>query len=289
MAEQKKLQQRVAVAMRQITLMESFLQMKTWTAAMGAQLVSGIYASDGCREIPSCGVGLDGQELRESSKRFRTAHRILKLWNETYDPDDPKQRLDETHPFDFLDWCEACSINTGWYRAFQEMVFEPGPDEIDSLYQIFAELINPTNHSTGTLTKVLSDYLDEEAATKKRPSPVSISTPDIALAFEVLKGPDKKKSAQRKTWTTRLSGKWAKKAMVQQGRRGKGDPTLWNPVELARMVIERYEIDPREFEKVFRSSDALSTWSDEWQKCKGEIEYFIDLGVQNRSTRKNWL
>lgn len=95
-----------------------FLKLQTWTPAMGAMLVAGIEPPDECNEIPSAGIGLDGQELQPSDQRFSEAIRIhddFLYWAE----DEPSQ---EFEPHVFLQWCVEERLNSEWLRLFLDLL-----------------------------------------------------------------------------------------------------------------------------------------------------------------------
>jgi len=116
------------------------LQMKEWTPAMGAMLVSGIEPPLDCNEIPEGGIGLDEKELHTSSSRFQQASRILKDWNDWKDgASDPIINME---PNRYLNWCIDEGIDSEWLSLFLELAGMPEIGAVDLTASKFALLTN---------------------------------------------------------------------------------------------------------------------------------------------------
>lgn len=102
----------------------SYLDMKTWTPAIGAMLISGIAPTLECVAIPIDGLGLDGEFLEGNHQRFMEAKRILKDWH--YWEEDAPQA--EVEPYIFLNWCAEGKINSEWLRLFLGLIGHPDSD-----------------------------------------------------------------------------------------------------------------------------------------------------------------
>lgn len=95
------------------------LQMKEWTPAMGAMLVSGIEPPLNSNEIPEDGIGLDDKELHTSDARFYEARRILREWHDW--KDDSQGPVANMEPTDYLNWCIDEGIDSEWLSLFLEL------------------------------------------------------------------------------------------------------------------------------------------------------------------------
>ncbi len=104
------------------------LQMKEWTPAMGAMLVSGIEPPLNSNEIPEDGIGLDDIELHRSNARFNEARRILRVWHDwKADTQDPILNIEPTR---YLNWCIDEDVESDWLRLILELA---GMDELGSV------------------------------------------------------------------------------------------------------------------------------------------------------------
>ena len=102
-----------------------YLQLKTWTPAMGALLIAGIDPPVDCNEIPDDGVGLDERSLHASNSRFIDARRILREWHEWQE--DAGEHFLEIEPIRFINWCLKDDINTEWLHLFLRLIgFDDG-------------------------------------------------------------------------------------------------------------------------------------------------------------------
>lgn len=115
-----------------------YLQMKTWTPAMGALLISGIDPLLDCNEIPDGGIGLDEKPLHTSNGRFYEARRIFKEWHEW--KDDSGDPAVEMEPLRFLEWCMREDITTEWLLLFLELVGFSDEKAVDLTASRFALL-----------------------------------------------------------------------------------------------------------------------------------------------------
>ena len=91
-----------------------YLNMPSWTPAMGVLIISGVAPEVNCTEIPKNGIGLDGKPLQPASTRFSQALRLLEEW--TYWAEDEKKSITELTPGDFLYWCQDNNIETDWLQ-----------------------------------------------------------------------------------------------------------------------------------------------------------------------------
>lgn len=115
-----------------------FLELKTWTPAMGALLISGIDAPQGCDAIPNQGVGLDGKPLHPGDSRFADAHRVLREWRDWQE--DAGDQSSEMEPVRFLNWCLRDEINTEWLSLFLELLGFSDGKSVDLTASRFALL-----------------------------------------------------------------------------------------------------------------------------------------------------
>lgn len=100
-------------------LIQSYLQMPTWTSVMGALLVSGIAAPVDCDEIPDGGLGLDDKPFSAGTSRFHSARSILRERRE-WEQDHETEVL-SMHPADYLIWCQEQDIKTEWLNLILEV------------------------------------------------------------------------------------------------------------------------------------------------------------------------
>ncbi|MDM8359635.1 hypothetical protein FP568_21875 [Pandoraea pnomenusa] len=113
--------------------LRSYLDMPTWTPAMGAMLLAGLRPETGCTEIPTDGwVGLDGIELGSGRNgRFIEASRILREWNDWCEEECESRA--ELPPIDFIVWCVDYEIKERfavfssfpWIDAFKNVLGYP--------------------------------------------------------------------------------------------------------------------------------------------------------------------
>lgn len=115
-----------------------FLQMDTWTPAIGALLIAGIDAPQGSGAIPDQGVGLDGKSLHLGDSRLDGAHRILREWHEWQE--DAGDQSSEIEPVRFLNWCLKEEIDTEWLRLFLELIGFSDDKSVDLTASRFALL-----------------------------------------------------------------------------------------------------------------------------------------------------
>ncbi|WP_341911106.1 AlpA family phage regulatory protein [Polaromonas sp. YR568] len=115
-----------------------FLELTTWTPAMGALLISGIDAPQDCTAIPDQGVGLDGKSLHPSDSRFSEARRILRDWHEWQE--DAGDHSTEIVPVGFLNWCLREEISTEWLGLCLDLIGFTDPSKIDLTSSRFALL-----------------------------------------------------------------------------------------------------------------------------------------------------
>ena len=117
-----------------------FLELKAWTPAMGALLISGIDASKGCDAIPDQGSGLDGKPLPPGDSRFAEAHRILREWRDWQE--DVGDQSTEIEPVAFLNWCLTDELDTEWLRLCLRLIGFTDEKSVDLTGSRFALLTN---------------------------------------------------------------------------------------------------------------------------------------------------
>lgn len=113
--------------------LRSYLDMPTWTPAMGAMLLSGLRPEAGCTEIPTDGwVGLEGGELESGRNgRFMEAARILREWTDWCEEEG--EAPEALPPIDFIVWCVDYEIKERfavfssfpWIDAFKNVLGYP--------------------------------------------------------------------------------------------------------------------------------------------------------------------
>ncbi|MDO8774475.1 MAG: AlpA family phage regulatory protein [Burkholderiaceae bacterium] len=116
------------------------LELKAWTPAMGALLISGIDAPQDCTAIPNQGTGLDGKPLPPGDSRFAEANRILREWRGWQE--DVGDQSTEIEPVAFLNWCLRDEIDTEWLRLCLELIGFTDEKSVDLTGSRFALLTN---------------------------------------------------------------------------------------------------------------------------------------------------
>lgn len=97
----------------------SYLEMPTWTPAMGVLLACGIAPEANCTEIPVEGMGLDEKPIGPASPQLMKARHLLEDW---YDwVADEVEPITEMAPGRFLYWCQDSNIDTDWLRLCLEL------------------------------------------------------------------------------------------------------------------------------------------------------------------------
>jgi len=96
-----------------------YLQMPTWTPAMGVLIVCGIAPEANCTTIPSEGIGLDDKPTPPASAQLMKARHLLEDWHEWVA--DEEEPLTEMPPGRFLYWCQESNIDTDWLRLCLEL------------------------------------------------------------------------------------------------------------------------------------------------------------------------
>ena len=115
-----------------------YTQLKSWTPAMGALLISGIEPPQDCIKISSGGIGLDERALHAGHERFHKARDILCEWHQG--PDDAGNQSLEIEPSDFLIWCIEKDINSEWMRLMLELTGCTDENAVDLTASRFALL-----------------------------------------------------------------------------------------------------------------------------------------------------
>ena len=108
-------------------------------------------------------------------------------------------------------------------------------------------------------------------------APAPLTTRDIAEALDRIDG----RSANE--WAKLLAdakgnARWALPARVEAGAR-RGDPARWNPVELAKILIQRGR-PASALDRAFRDRDALADWREDWRReqviLRAQSRYYFD-------------
>lgn len=121
-------------------LLLHYLQMKTWTPAMGAMLISGIDPPLDCQKIPEGGVGLDGLELHTSNARFNDARLILRQWFDW--KQDAEEQIVNMEPIQYLSWCMDENFTSEWLRLTLDLAGMGEIGLVDLTASRFALLTN---------------------------------------------------------------------------------------------------------------------------------------------------
>ncbi|CAJ9608830.1 Uncharacterised protein [Burkholderia pseudomallei] len=132
---------------------------------------------------------------------------------------------------------------------------------------------NPSATVAGTssampgLTEAANSNTSGIAAASRGDSFVGLSTPDMAAAFDGLGG------WSEEQWNKNLGdgAQWLAPARRQQGRRGKGRPNVWDPVHLAKLLIDHRGGPLQAITAAFRKHPSLEPWRQQWR------EYLIDI------------
>jgi prophage regulatory protein len=98
----------------------SYLQMASWTPAMGVLIVCGIAPEADCTQIPSEGTGLDDKPIKHASVQLTKARQMLAEWYEWVE--DEQEPITEMPPGRFLYWCQDSGIDTDWLRLCLELL-----------------------------------------------------------------------------------------------------------------------------------------------------------------------
>lgn len=97
----------------------SYLQMPTWTPAMGVLIVCGIAPESNCTEIPLEGMGLDDKPIKPASVQLMKARQMMREWTDW--AEDEVVPITEMPPGRFLYWCQDSGIDTDWSRLCLEL------------------------------------------------------------------------------------------------------------------------------------------------------------------------
>lgn len=92
----------------------SYLEMPTWTPAMGVLIVCGIAPEANCTATPSEGIGLDDKPIEPANPQLMKARQMLEDWYEWVA--DEAEPITEMPPGRFLYWCQESDIDTDWLR-----------------------------------------------------------------------------------------------------------------------------------------------------------------------------
>ncbi len=98
---------------QKITTLTAFLELETWTPTQAALLVCGVQPPTNCT-IPCNAFGLNGAAVMANCDAMHKAKRILELWNAR------ENSPAKVRPIDFVAWCKAKRINTGWITNADE-------------------------------------------------------------------------------------------------------------------------------------------------------------------------
>lgn len=149
---------------------------------------------------------------------------------------------------------------------------------LGELEPLLAHIAPPTAETQSSATVVDARNIQPALTDARKTDPVTIraasdgalaglSTPDIAAAFDGLGG------WSEEQWNKNLGdgAQWLVPARRQQGRRGKGRPSVWDPVHLAKLLVDHRGGYLPAITTAFRKHPSLEPWRRQWG------EYLIDI------------
>lgn len=133
MVQKKTPQELIRFSAQLHTTLRTYLDMDTWTPAMGAMLLAGIRPEPYCSGVPTeGGVGLDGAPIQGAANTaFYEARLILAQWNDWCE--DQGYFPEDIRPVEFIDWCvtdevkerHATHSSFAWIDVFKNLVGYP--------------------------------------------------------------------------------------------------------------------------------------------------------------------
>ena len=269
-----------------------FLSLPQWTPAMGALLIFGVTPPASCIDIPVEATSLDNRPVKCASEPLNNARKVIAQWHDWCE--DIGETKESMSPAEFFIWCDQEEIETDWLRLLRYLAGCPVQDFLTTMpspMHIFASPRYPTQPSSnlsagaadqenqiedindspdGDHGQSVNHFAESLSETRHKPNVIGLPTPAMAAAFSGISG----WNADR--WKKNLSEipNWARPAIVQKGKRGKGQATLWNPVELAILTLTARDIDAKAFIKAFRDVKSLAPWAEDWKEYVSKEQWF---------------
>lgn len=121
------------------------------------------------------------------------------------------------------------------------------------------------------IPQILSNQTAEptEAKTGLNPSQIASAFADIMWNYDTWK----RMLADPPAW---LLGE-GNNVRLQKGKRGKSSPSIWNPYEIAMLLIEKQDSYWRPLDKAFSLNQFLAPWSEEWTEFMKSRSEWNDL------------
>ncbi|MEX3964167.1 hypothetical protein AB4Y42_18465 [Paraburkholderia sp. EG286B] len=308
MVQAKMMRERIASSASVHAELRTYLDMSAWTPSMGAMLLAGLRPEQGCTEFPEQGaVGLDGGAIRRlGDARFHEARRILAAFEEHCE--DEGHRPSVVAPGEFIAWLLDDQVREQ-YAIFHE--FEWIDIFLDVLGQSSAQSMVPVDvvqyveeSAPAMMMAKLDDLIGEVRADRRSTGGTSVdSTPQANGDFPVasrnlLRGTQGKRldcalstrnladafadndDCSRKTgrnWLKYLQDppQWATdpKIRLHAGSKGKGNESLWDPLEFAKVAVLESRRAPstgsardffRAIDERFQKVELLRRWRKDW-------------------------
>lgn len=266
-------------------LIRFFLELPTWTPAMGALLVSGIIPPAGCTTIPNGGISLDNQPLNMATVQFANARKILNQWNDWIEDAGCTISHDSVTPYEFFIWCDQEEIENDWLRLLRHLAGCPVDGYVASLpspVEVLSSLL-----TTQASTKPASDPHSSSQSEALQPQPFAnpaksnyvttnlnsessesqhlrreqrgLPTQTIAAAFYGIT------NWNEKDWKKCLNARaWPRPARIRAGKQG-SYAAVWDPLRLATLAIAKRNATMKELTRAFTEVKDLAPWIDEWK------------------------
>jgi hypothetical protein len=124
------------------------------------------------------------------------------------------------------------------------------------------------HHVTQGTSEAIDKLEGHEAHSKATPNtpiaPKGITTHQAVIAFESY--------APIKLGRALSNGKGpCGTARIQRGTPGRKHATLWNPVLLAVIFLEKYKVPKKHLTRAFYEHDFLANWREEWNEISADI------------------
>lgn len=109
-----------------------YMELETWTPAMGCLIAAGIAPEIDVEEIPRTLTGKDlcDNDLRPLDAKVRVAMRLLNEWNGWAEDEDPIPT--RIKPSEFLYWCWDDQIDTPWLQLIHQ-IYGSGDPQSESI------------------------------------------------------------------------------------------------------------------------------------------------------------
>ena len=275
-------------------LIRSFLELPTWTPAMGALLVSGITPPAGCTTIPNGGISLDNQPLNMATVQFENARKILNQWNDWIEDEGCTMSHDSLTPYEFFIWCDQEEIDNDWLRLLRHLAGCPVDGYVASLpspVEVLTSLAMPpapkkpasdphfssqgeeqqpqffadASKSNSVTTNLNSESSESQHLCVKR---LGLPTPIIAAAFYGITKWDHEK------WTRCLNETaWPRPARIKAGKQG-SYAAMWDPIRLAKLAIAKRNATMSSLTQAFTKVKDLAPWQDEWRQYTNDDNWY---------------